>query len=515
MNYIIAGADFSSIPFLLLILVSVVHLNKHEKKYTYYLISVTSLILFCISDGVAYLMDELGGNYSLHFYSNLFSYIGSDIILPAFVYYVSEEIRESMTFPKIHARIVLVLCAVDMWIKVIGAYTGMLFVVTDQGISLGPLSDYVGVVQLFVSAYFIVLIYIYRKSLKKNHIVTLGLYFIIPFLFLAIELVFSGMEFMYLISTVVMMIVYVVVVQNNLQTTAISEQIMRKVSITDNLTGIFNRRAYSETIAKLTNLYPAEFVYMSLDVNGLKMVNDTLGHAAGDEIIIGASECMSKCLGIYGNIFRTGGDEFVAILYVPADKFETMISNFKNEVDNWKGKVANSLSVSFGYVKADEIQGQSIENVSILSDKRMYEAKAAFYRKKGVDRRGQIDAHTALCNQYTKILKINITSDTYQIVSMDENEKTADKGFADTISGWLKGFANSGQVHKLNLEEYLRKTDLCFLRDYFNQKKSKISIFYRRKYSDGYKNVIMEMIPTGNYTADNQELFLYVKPIDV
>lgn len=515
MNYIIAGADFSSIPFLLIILISVVHINRDEKKYTYYLISVASLILFSISDGAAYLMDELGGNYLLHFYSNLFSYIGSDIILPAFVYYVSEEIRESMIFPKIHARIVLVLCAVDMWIKVIGAYTGMLFVVEDQGISFGPLIDYVGIVQLVVSAYFIVLIYIYRKSLKKNRIVTLGLYFIIPFLFIAIEVVFSGIEIMYLISTIVMMIVYVVVVQNNLQTNAISEQIMRKVSITDNLTGIFNRRAYSETIDKLTNIFPAEFVYMSLDVNGLKTVNDTLGHAAGDEIIIGAAECMSKCLGIYGNIFRIGGDEFAAVLYVPTDKFETMIHTFENEVDNWKGKFVNSLSVSFGYVKADEIQGQSIENISILADKRMYEAKAAFYRKKGVDRRGQIDAHTALWNQYTKILKINITSDTYEIVSMDENEQTADKGFADTISGWLIGFGNSGQVHKSDLEEYLQKTDLCFLREYFNQKKSKLSIFYRRKYSDGYKNVIMEMIPTGNYTADNQELFLYVKPIDI
>ena len=44
--------------------------------------------------------------------------------------------------------------------------------------------------------------------------------------------------------------------------------------------------------------------------------------------------------------------------------------------------------------------------------------------------------------------------------------------------------------------------------------KTSHSVFYRRKYGDRYKKVMMEMIPAGDYSDDNQTLFLYVKNID-
>ena len=74
-----------------------------------------------------------------------------------------------------------------------------------------------------------------------------------------------------------------------------------------------------------------------------------------------------------------------------------------------KGKLVDSLSVSFGYVTVEDIQGLSIFEVASVADKRMYESKSAHYKKKGVDRRGQADAHRALCNLYTKILKTQLS----------------------------------------------------------------------------------------------------------
>ena len=98
---------------------------------------------------------------------------------------------------------------------------------------------------------------------------------------------------------------------------------------------------------------------------------------------------------------------------------------------------------------------------------------------------------------------------------MDTSEQTTEKGFTDTISGWLSGFGKSGQVHEDDLEEYLAKTDLVYLRRYFNEGKTSISIQYRRKYSDGFKQVAMDMIPADDYSAENQTLFLYVKNIEM
>ena len=63
------------------------------------------------------------------------------------------------------------------------------------------------------------------------------------------------------------------------------------------LTGLYNRRAYEERIYEHNDI-PEEdkFIYISIDANGLKQINDTLGHAAGDEMLIGVSQCMKKCL---------------------------------------------------------------------------------------------------------------------------------------------------------------------------------------------------------------------------
>ena len=50
------------------------------------------------------------------------------------------------------------------------------------------------------------------------------------------------------------------------------------------------------------------------DVNGLKEANDTLGHEAGDELIIGSAECLEKSFEGINTIYRLGGDEFTVIV---------------------------------------------------------------------------------------------------------------------------------------------------------------------------------------------------------
>ena len=65
---------------------------------------------------------------------------------------------------------------------------------------------------------------------------------------------------------------------------------------------------YKASLGDKADLDLDEFTYVSLDVNGLKVINDTKGHTAGDELIIGACQCMKKSLGPYGKLYRIGGD---------------------------------------------------------------------------------------------------------------------------------------------------------------------------------------------------------------
>lgn len=280
----------------------------------------------------------------------------------------------------------------------------------------------------------------------------------------------------------------------------------------DELTGLFNRRAYEDDLLKYPKVpVEADFVYAAIDINGLKVVNDEMGHAAGDELICGAAQCLKQTLGNYGRVYRTGGDEFVSMFFADEVHLQEVRTELEKVVDQWQGKIVPELSLSVGYASKQEFPNEAVVDMAKVADKRMYEAKAKYYSHKGVDRRGQAAAHKALCNLYTKILKVNLTEDTYSIVNMDMNEQNEEMGFAPTLSQWLNSFGKQGMVHPEDLSTYHTATDIGFLKDYFARGNSSIDIFYRRKFGEEYKKVVMEMIPSDDYSDEDQSLFLYVK----
>lgn len=158
---------------------------------------------------------------------------------------------------------------------------------------------------------------------------------------------------------------------------------IERMALTDAMTEFENRRAYEFKIAELQdNGIPDGTVYISFDVNGLKQVNDNLGHEAGDELIKGAAGCIKKCFGNYGSTFRIGGDEFIAIINIGDDEFKDLVSRFESEVESWKGSKVGEMSISFGSVSKKESAGLNILELAKIADERMYEAKNFFYQSR-------------------------------------------------------------------------------------------------------------------------------------
>lgn len=158
----------------------------------------------------------------------------------------------------------------------------------------------------------------------------------------------------------------------------------RKVSITDDMTGLLNHRAYEEDCMKIIkNNSLSEITVIMMDVNGLKTVNDSCGHMAGDELIIGAAKCIQTSMGEYGKIYRVGGDEFVALLECNESQLQDMVQTFEHITDNWKGTYQCELSMSKGIVVCKEHPELSLEEVKELADKLMYEDKDEFYARTG------------------------------------------------------------------------------------------------------------------------------------
>ena len=156
-------------------------------------------------------------------------------------------------------------------------------------------------------------------------------------------------------------------------------------SNTDELTKCFNRRAYDSDMEKLD--LNTEWVYISLDLNGLKKANDTLGYSAGDELICAAANCMKFAFASYGKIYRIGGDEFVALIQESVSNIDSILQVFDTTIRDWHGKYSNSISVSYGVVKSSEQDFDSIHSVSKLADERMYKSKSEYYNISGNDRR--------------------------------------------------------------------------------------------------------------------------------
>lgn len=153
-----------------------------------------------------------------------------------------------------------------------------------------------------------------------------------------------------------------------------------KISI-DPLTGVFSRFAYNDMMESYNNQAPEDFVAFLIDINGLKVVNDTLGHEAGDELICGAADCIMKAVGNKGRTFRIGGDEFVVFGTMKKEQAEETLLEMNRIIASWSGEKVKSLSVSAGYALASEFTGDSIEDLTKEADKAMYEQKKEFYRR--------------------------------------------------------------------------------------------------------------------------------------
>lgn len=158
----------------------------------------------------------------------------------------------------------------------------------------------------------------------------------------------------------------------------------RKISLTDDMTGLFNRRAFEEDCANhIKNDRISTISILMMDVNGLKTVNDTYGHLAGDELLIEAAKCIQTAVGELGRAYRTGGDEFVALLTCGEEKQRDVLQTLEQLVGCARCSYPCELSISKGLVVCKEHPDLTFDEMRDLADKRMYADKEDYYRRSG------------------------------------------------------------------------------------------------------------------------------------
>ena len=162
----------------------------------------------------------------------------------------------------------------------------------------------------------------------------------------------------------------------------------KKISLTDDMTGLLNRRAYEEDCANMQEEgMVSQVSILMMDVNGLKTVNDTYGHLAGDELIIAAAKCIQTAVGTLGKAYRIGGDEFVVLLLGKEEKHRDVLNTLERLVESAKCSYPCELSISKGVVVCKEHPDLTFDEMKDLADKRMYADKEDYYRRSGKERR--------------------------------------------------------------------------------------------------------------------------------
>ena len=191
-----------------------------------------------------------------------------------------------------------------------------------------------------------------------------------------------------ILLNVVLCLLVLVILILSMRIIAARTRALQSASFTDQATQLLNRRAFEEEKARLM-LQPLreDMVYVTADLNGLKTANDTLGHAAGDELIRGAAECLKQCLGRFGQVYRIGGDEFAAILRVDMNSMPELMADLEKTGAAWTGRLVQGVSIACGWAAAREFPSENIAELSRISDERMYAAKEAYYRRTGKARR--------------------------------------------------------------------------------------------------------------------------------
>lgn len=117
----------------------------------------------------------------------------------------------------------------------------------------------------------------YRKNISKHDMFAAISYCIVPIISFIVTLI-TGINVTITLMSIIMLLIYIMLKSEN-------ESILYGRANIDELTGLYNRAAYEDEVQQLENSQPDTLVYASVDVNGLKNVNDTLGHTAGDEFV--------------------------------------------------------------------------------------------------------------------------------------------------------------------------------------------------------------------------------------
>ena len=162
-----------------------------------------------------------------------------------------------------------------------------------------------------------------------------------------------------------------------------AEDELRALSLVDALTGLFNRRGFEAVAAQqlrtAEHSTKASFLFY-FDMNDFKAINDTWGHAAGDEALVKMAEVLRQTFRQTDVIGRMGGDEFVALALSCGEVTNSVLARLHNEIAQQNARIAlagggYTLSTGVGIARFLPESPRSLGALLAVADRELYQNK--------------------------------------------------------------------------------------------------------------------------------------------
>lgn len=343
-------------------------INHTSKYYEKTLLATTFFSFFDLIGGI------LGGtmyeyNRLVLIVSNSLYFFSGSLIGYFYTNYILHKIgKEEKKWQKALIFIPVLLVTI---LLVINLFNGMLFTINEN--NLYSRGKYIYLFSLIIATYIIVmganLVYCYFKNIDnkklKEEFKKLLIFTSIPIVSALIQNFNYGITLGQVGLTLSVLLIYL-----NGQ---------KKDSNIDELTGIYNRRAFNRNVSRLFNSKKLMFL-MLMDANDFKMINDKYGHLEGDKALVAIANILKNAISNTDKDYflaRYGGDEFIIVGEIKSqDDVDELMLQIEEEEKRYNKETKNkyNIKLSIGYSLRNN-EHTSVESLIEAADNKMYARK--------------------------------------------------------------------------------------------------------------------------------------------
>ena len=327
---IVLACDVMSLIILVILLYSLLFENSDKNRKThFFILCCVCTILSLATDIPAWYFENSPGHDTLLFIVNVLS-LDFSLGAIAFISFYEFEFIGKEHISRIHANIISAVSVITVILLTVGSFTGKTFSVDNGAFTYGPWYSLAPGICLLLLMYMEAMAVIKAKYLRTHDLVAFLVYMVLPLVAAVIELFHPEISLALSAATLSSLLLYIMLQSGHVAELHIKGEMLNELSMKDISTGLQNRRACDMMLERLDGDDILNVIFC--DLNGLKYINDTLGHRAGDERIIQFSEILKKRFS-YDGIFRISGDEFIVLIpKLGPEPFQNRLLALKDEL---------------------------------------------------------------------------------------------------------------------------------------------------------------------------------------